>query len=410
VKALTPTLARFKARERERTGSPKFFLYNRAMLLVLNAGSSSLKFALYDLPIGERPQIEGQIAGIGRNPRFIVGGRNLPVSTTLAGHDAAIAHLLDWLEGEGDVKHLAGAGHRVVHGGARFTSPIRLDAAALDALEELGPLAPHHQPHNVAAIRVLTARKPALPQVACFDTAFHATQPEAARRLPLPAAFDARGVRRYGFHGLSYEAIVGRLLQIAGGLPRRLVVAHLGNGASMCAIEDGRSIATTMGFSTLDGLIMATRSGSLDPGVLLHLLREGMKLAELEDLLYNRAGLLALSGISAEMKVLLDSPDPAAAMAVDLYCYRISRELGSLAAALGGLDALVFTGGIGEHAAPIRARVCRAAGWLGITLDEAANKTGGPRLSGPESHTAAWVVPTDEQGVIARHTAGLLGL
>jgi acetate kinase len=380
------------------------------MLLVLNAGSSSIKFALYDLPLGPRPRIEGQIAGIGRNSSFVADRRALAVPPSLVDHAAAIAHLTGWLEDEGHAGALAGAGHRVVHGGTKFTQPIRLDGAVLEALAELAPLAPHHQPHNVAAIRVLMEHKPLLPQVACFDTAFHATQPDVARRLPLPAAFEARGLCRYGFHGLSYESIVAQLPAIAGGLPRRLVVAHLGNGASLCAIADGRSIATTMGFSTLDGLIMATRSGSLDPGVLLHLMRAGMELAEIEDLLYNRAGLLGLSGLSADMRTLLDSAEPAAAAAVDHFCYRIARELGSLAAALGGLDALVFTGGIGENAAAIRAQACQSAEWLGLTFDEAANAAGGPCLSRPDSPVSAWVVPTDEQGVIARHTAVMLCL
>jgi acetate kinase len=380
------------------------------MLLVLNAGSSSIKFALYDLPLAGRPKLEGQVAGIGRQASFAVQGRAVPVSADLADHGAAIACLLDWLEGEGHARRLAGAGHRVVHGGSRFVAPLRLDPAVIAELQTLIPLAPLHQPHNLAAISALAARAPHLPQVACFDTAFHATQPEEARRLPLPAEYDARGIRRYGFHGLSYESILDRLRAAAGGLPRRLVVAHLGHGASLCAIRDGRSIATTMGFSTLDGLIMGTRPGGLDPGVLLHLLREGASPAEIEDLLYHRSGLLGLSGISAEMKTLLEDPAPEAAAAVRQYCYRISRELGSLAAALGGLDALVFTGGVGENAAPIRAAVCRAGAWLGIKLDEAANEAGADRLSTAGSAVAAWRLATDEQGVIARRTAAELGL
>jgi acetate kinase len=380
------------------------------MLLVLNAGSSSIKFALYDLPLRPMPRVEGQIAGIGRDARFTVAGQERRVPAALADHGAGIAQLLDWLEGEGHASNLAGAGHRVVHGGAQFTRPAFLDPAAIDALSLLAPLAPHHQPHNLAAIRALAQRMPKLLQVACFDTAFHATQPEEAWRLALPAEFVARGIRRYGFHGLSYESIVTLLPSLAGRLPRRLVVAHLGNGASMCAILDGRSIATTMGFSTLDGLIMATRSGSLDPGVLLHLLREGRSLAELEDILYNRAGLLGLSGISADMKTLLESSAPAAAAAVRQYCYRISREIGSLAAALGGIDALVFTGGVGENAQVVRAAVCKAADWLGVVLDEKANLAGGPRITRPDARVSAWVVPTGEQDIIARQTATLLGL
>lgn len=380
------------------------------MLLVLNAGSSSIKFALYGLPLSAKPSHEGQIAGIGREPRFSIDGKQQPVTGAIADHAAAIALLLDWLQGQGHANQLAGVGHRVVHGGGQFTHPVRIDDKALEALVALNPLAPHHQPHNIAAIRAVAARLPGLRQIACFDTAFHATIPEEARRLPLPADHDARGIRRYGFHGLSYESIVATLPAIAGALPTRLIVAHLGNGASITAIKDGRSIASSMGFSTLDGLIMGTRSGSIDPGVLLHLMREGRSLTEIEDLLYNHSGLLGLSGISADMKTLLDSADPAAAAAVALYCYRINREIGSLAAALGGLDTLVFTGGVGENAAPVRARVCRAAAWLGITLDETANSKGGPRLTLGGSSTSAWSIATDEQGVIARHTAGLLGL
>jgi acetate kinase len=380
------------------------------MLLVLNAGSSSIKFALYGLPVSGRPSHEGQIAGIGREPRFSVDGRPQSVSGSIADHAAAIAVLLDWLDNQTHAGKLAGVGHRVVHGGTQFIHPIRLDAQAIEALGILNPLAPHHQPHSVAAIRATAARLPKLPQIACFDTAFHATIPEEARRLPLPAEYEARGIRRYGFHGLSYESIVAGLPALTGTVPSRLIVAHLGNGASITAIKDGRSIATSMGFSTLDGLIMATRSGGIDPGVLLHLMREGRGTGEIEDLLYNRSGLLGLSGISADMKTLLDSEAPSAAMAVSLYCYRINREIGSLAAALGGLDALVFTGGVGENAAPVRAKVCKAAGWLGIALDEKANAAGGQRLTLADSPVSAWAIPTDEQGVIARHTARLLGL
>jgi acetate kinase len=380
------------------------------MLLVLNAGSSSIKFALYSLPLSGSPHHEGQIAGIGREPRFSVDGKQRVIRGTLADHAAAIAILLEWLESEAHAGKLAGVGHRVVHGGAEFTQPIRLDGKSIDALAELNPLAPHHQPHNIAAIRAIAQRLPALPQVACFDTAFHATIPQEARRLPLPVEYEVRGIRRYGFHGLSYESIMAQMPAITAEVPARLIVAHLGNGASITAIKDGRSIATTMGFSTLDGLIMGTRSGSIDPGVLLHLMREGRGLSEIEDLLYNRSGLLGLSGISADMKTLLESPAPEAAMAVWLYCYRINREIGSLAAALEGLDALVFTGGVGENAAPVRARVCRGAAWLGIALDEQANAAGGPRLTSVTSLASAWAIPTDEQGVIARHTVQLLSL
>jgi acetate kinase len=388
-------------------------------LLVLNAGSSSLKFALYEAAAGDpAPLLRGQFAGIGRQPEFtarLAAGAALPVlgPDTLAAirsHADALVALPRWLDAIGEGGALAGAGHRVVPGGERFAAPVRIDDATLAALAALEPLAPHHQPHNVAAIRALIAQQPALPQVACFDTAFHADQPETARRLGLPAEYEAKGLRRYGFHGLSYEFVWGRLVALAGRDPGRTVIAHLGNGASMCAVRDGRGVATTMGFSTLDGLVMATRIGALDPGAVLHLMRaEGMGLAELEDLFYNRSGLLGLSGLSADMKTLLGSADPRAKAAVEQYCYAISRHLGSLAAALGGLDTLVFTGGVGENAAAIRARVCRDAAWLGLALDEAANERGGPLISAP-GRLSAWVVPTDEELVIARHTARLLGL
>ena len=269
-------------------------------------------------------------------------------------------------------------------------------------------LAPLHQPHNIRPIKALSDLLPGLPQVACFDTAFHAGQPEVAVRLALPEKYWQAGVRRYGFHGLSYEAILHALPRIAGDVPKRLVVAHLGNGASMAAIRDGKCVATTMGFSTLDGLVMGTRPGAIDPGALLHLLRDGMTREELERLLYHESGVKGVSGLTADMKTLLQSADPKAKLAIDLYCYRIARELGSLAAALGGLDALVFTGGVGENAAAIRARVCADAAWLGLQLDDEANRRGGPRISTTGSPIAAWIVPTDEELTIARHTQRLL--
>jgi acetate kinase len=389
-----------------------------ARLLTLNAGSSSVKFAVHEIA-GDllTLQLRGQIAGIGTTRRLAAKdaqGQALAFATVGAidDHRAALALLLDWLKQTGHGDGLAGAGHRVVHGGTAFVEHCRLTPDAIAQLAALEPLAPHHQPHNVAAIRALAAQMPDLPQAACFDTAFHATQPPEARRLALPRELTAKGLQRYGFHGLSYEYVTKRLRELTGGeLPQKLVIAHLGNGASMCAVRDGRSIATTMGFSTLDGLIMATRIGALDPGVILHLMRtENYGLKELEDLLYNKSGLLGLSGLSPDMRTLLASADPAAREAVTKYCYRIGRELGSLAAALGGLDALVFTGGIGENASSVRAAVCRDAGWLGIELDAAANDFGGPSITTKTSRTAAWVVPTDEELMIAAHTRRLLEL
>jgi acetate kinase len=400
----------------------------RRAILVLNAGSSSLKFALFEAaPSGDgpRPLLRGQVEGIGRAARFEAqdagehaGGGALPPAPDEAGmgqvrdHAGALDLLLGWLRDATAGLEIVAAGHRVVHGGERFTAPAAITTEVLDYLAGLAPLAPQHQPHNLAAIRALGARLPDLPQVACFDTAFHATQPAVATTMTLPADLRAKGLRRYGFHGLSYEYIAGALPAFCAPAPapRRVVVAHLGNGASLCAIRDGRSVATTMGFSTLDGLVMGTRSGSQDPGVILYLLREeGYDLEDLTGLLYNRCGLLGLSGVSGDMRRLLESDAPEAETAVEVFCYRLSREIGSLAAALEGLDALVFTGGIGEHAAPIRARVCARAAWLGLDLDEAANAADGPRISAPGSRVSAWAIPTNEELVIARHTQALFG-
>jgi acetate kinase len=293
-----------------------------------------------------------------------------------------------------------------------YSQPVLIDDRVIATLEELVRLAPLHQPHHIAAISAIRAAAPKVRQIACFDTAFHRAQPALAQQFALPRDLTAKGVRRYGFHGLSYEYIVSVLPQIAPDCPSgRLVVAHLGNGASLCAILDGRSIATTMSFTPLDGLVMGTRAGALDPGVILYLLQhEGMDAQAVEQLIYERSGLLGVSGLSSDMRTLLTSDLPAAKEAVDLFVYRIGRELGSLAAALHGLDALVFTGGIGEHAAEIRARVCQDADWLGVRLDEPANAAGGLRISLPGSPASAWVVSTDENLMVARHTRRLLDL
>ncbi len=384
-------------------------------LLVLNAGSSSLKFSLYEAAAdGPELRIRGRIEELHGEARFSVrdaagaelGKRAWPRGALTASD--ALAFLLDWLAEHGAERPVA-VGHRVVHGGSEFAEPVRVDAALLERLERLAPLAPLHQSANLEPIRMLARRDPGLAQVACFDTAFHRSQPAPAQALALPEALTREGVRRYGFHGLSYEYVAGALARhdtrAAAG---RSVIAHLGNGASMCALRGGRSIATTMGFSTLDGLPMGTRSGALDPGVLLWLMdAKGMSVRELEELLYHRSGLLGVSGITSDMRALLASDAPAARRAIDLFVYRIGRELGSLVAALRGLDALVFTAGIGEHAAEIRARVCRDAAWLGVELDENANRGGGPRISGAGSRISVWVVPTDEELMIARHTARL---
>jgi acetate kinase len=387
-------------------------------ILVLNAGSSSLKFSVFLDGEPPQPLLRGQIEGLFTQPHFeahdqgggMVGEKEWPAGTRL-GHDGAMEFLFDWGRG-GPLRghHVVAAGHRVVHGGPSFTQPVRIDADVLAALDGLVPLAPLHQPHNLTAIKAILQRTPELSQVACFDTAFHRTQPAVAQAFALPRRYSEEGVLRYGFHGLSYEYIASVLPGTAPGAARgRTVVAHLGNGASMCALQGGRSIATTMSFTAVDGLPMGTRCGALDPSVLLYLMdHHSMDARGLEALIYQQSGLLGVSGISSDMRTLLTSPDPRAAEAIDLFIYRIGRELGSLAAALGGLDALVFTGGIGEKAVRIRAGVCRDAAWLGLELDSAANDAGGPRISRVDSRVTAWVIPTNEELMIAQHTRRLL--
>lgn len=386
------------------------------VILVINTGSSSIKFCAYDMD-SEALVIKGSMDGLSTAPVFkarsgdgdLLETREWGAGNAL-GHEAAIGHIADFLRGHGGGHTLAAVGHRVVHGGTRFARPIRVDERVLDELEALCPLAPLHQPHNLRPIRALARNRPDLAQVACFDTAFHRAQPDVAQAFALPEDIVAKGVRRYGFHGLSYEYIASVLPEVdpvaAAGLT---VVAHLGNGSSMCGMVGGQSVASTMGFTAVDGLPMGTRSGSLDPGVILYLIEQlGMRPGEVQDLIYKRSGLLGVSGISGDMRTLLDSQAPPARFAVSLYCYRIGRELGSLAAALQGLDALVFTAGIGEHASAVRERVCRDAAWLGVRLDDGANARGGPRISGFDSAVAVWVIPTNEELMIARHTRALL--
>ena len=390
----------------------------KGQLLVLNCGSSSIKFALYSAEAEPTRILHGSISGLGAHPVFSArdqGGQSLPAGETAIDQrqltlDTAPDWLCNWLESGGYGPEIVAAGHRVVHGGERFHEPVRIDDEVLDALERLDPMAPLHQPHNLAAVRALKSGRPSLPQVACFDTAFHGTQTPVARDYALPREMTASGIRRYGFHGLSYEYIAGVL---PGALGARadgaVVVAHLGNGASMCALRERKSVASTMGFTALEGLVMGTRSGALDPGVIFYLMRErGMSAPEVEQLLYQRSGLLGVSGLSGDMRKLLESNAPAAQEAVQLFVYRAARELGSLAAALGGLDALVFTAGIGEHAAPVRAMICERSRWLGIVLDEAANARHDRQIHRPESRVAVCVIPTDEEIVIARHTQRLL--
>ena len=387
-------------------------------IAVLNAGSSSIKFSLFVLRAQQLElELRGQIEGIYTAPRFVAKDRNGEIASEKSwgegaklGHDGALDHLVTYVRQHLGGDRLIGVGHRVVHGGLEYTKPVRLDSTVLQALEKFVPLAPLHQPHNLAPIRLLLQRAPELSQVACFDTSFHRSNPEIAQMFALPAELHAEGIRRYGFHGLSYEYVASVLPRFdAKAAAGRTVVLHLGNGSSMCAVQAGKSMASTMGFTAVDGLPMGTRSGSLDPGVILYLMdQRGMDARAIEKLIYNRSGLLGVSGISSDMRTLLASAEPRAKLAVDLYLYRIRRELGSLAAALGGIDAIVFTAGIGENAPLIRERVCRDAAWLGVELDAPANASGGPRIGTPASRVSAWVVPTNEELMIARHTQSLL--
>ena len=385
------------------------------LIVVLNAGSSSLKFTIYaNQDKKPEPLYDGQVEGLFTESRFkakdgagkVVAEQSWPKGSALD-HEGAIEALFAWGRGVLDSSdRIAAVGHRVVHGGLRYTKPTLVTDTVLADLEEFNPLAPLHQPHNLAAIRILRKRSPDLFQVACFDTSFHTTIPAVAQAFGLPRRFTEQGVRRYGFHGLSYEYIASVLPGIdPEAAMGRTIVAHLGNGASLCAMQELKSTACTLGFTAVEGLLMGTRCGTLDPGVMLYLMDEcGMNTRDLEKLIYKESGLLGVSGISSDMRTLLESSDPRAAEAVGLFVYRIGREIGSLSAALGGLDALVFTGGIGENAVPIRERVCRTALWLGLELDEKANAGGGPRISREGSRVRAWAIPTDEELMIALHT------
>ena len=387
-------------------------------IVVVNAGSSSLKFSLFMVRASDLAlDVRGQIEGLYTAPKFVakdpsdqtVAARSWGEGVKL-GHDGAVDHLSGFLQEQLGDDRLVAMGHRVVHGGLEYTDPVRVDDDVLKALQRLIPLAPLHQPHNLAPIAALLERRPELPQVACFDTAFHRTNPDVAQRFAVPVELHEAGVRRYGFHGLSYEYIASTLPRFdARAAAGRTIVLHLGNGSSMCAMEAGRSVASTMGFTAVDGLPMGTRCGALDPGVILYLMDElKMSARAIERLIYNESGLLGVSGISSDMRTLLGSDDPRASLAIDVYVYRIRRELGSLAGALGGLDALVFTAGVGENSAAIRERVSRDAGWLGLTLDATANTAGGPRISAPDTRVTAWVIPTNEELMIARHTRRVL--
>ena len=380
-------------------------------VLALNAGSSSLKFALFNGELQAR--LRGSITGIGGQAQFqaSVAAGDGAVQEPWEGrtHEDFLKQLLAWIAARSEGHDIAAVGHRIVHGGQHYTAPVRLDETVLAALEKLNPLAPLHQPHNLSPVQALLALRPGLPQVGCFDTAFHATMPPTARRFGLPRNLEESGVKRYGFHGLSYDYIAARLRQIA---PQRagcrIIVAHLGSGASLCALRDGQSIDTTMGMTALDGMVMSTRVGALDPGALMYLAGQGMTPEALESLLYLRSGLLGVSGFSGDMRTLLASDRPEAAEAVELFVYRAVREIGALAASLGGLDGLVFTAGIGENSAIIRRRICDGCAWLGVAIEEQANQAQALSISAAGSRVGVWVIPTDEEHTIARQTLGLL--
>lgn len=393
-------------------------------LLTLNAGSSSIKVALFDAAHtgGDNAlssaRWSGQADGLGAGLKARLRVRDAQGKTLLDGaldgaqasHQGALAALLEWHAGQGEGSRIAAVGHRIVHGGTDFVAPLRIDASVLDKLAALEPLAPLHQPHNLAGVRAAMAAFEGVPQVACFDTAFHAVQPEVNRRFALPRGLHDAGVRRYGFHGLSYESIVAQFEGIAPELAqRRVIVAHLGNGASMCGMLHGRSVATTMTFSPLDGLTMGTRCGHVDAAVVLYLMRSrGMSADAVEALLFRESGLLGISGVSSDMRALEASAEPAAAEAIGHFVEQVVQHMGGLAAALRGVDAIVFTGGIGENSAPLRERILADCEWLGVNVDVGANRDGTACLTTAESPVSAWVLRTDEEAVIARHTARVL--
>jgi acetate kinase len=387
-------------------------------ILVVNAGSSSVKFQIFDPRASGDPQrlIKGQFDGIGTRPRLRAGARDgKPLidktypAQEIADVATAIGSAGNWLR-ETQKIELAAVGHRVVHGGPDYDRAVVINKDVLKRLEQFSSLAPLHQPNNLAPIRTLLAKRPELLQVACFDTAFHRSHSPLADHYAIPDRFYQEGVRRYGFHGLSYEYIAGHLPGLNPAIAKgRVIVAHLGSGASMCALENGQSVESTMGFTALDGLPMGTRPGQIDPGVLLYLIaQKGMSAKDVEDLLYRQSGLKGLSGISNDMRELEASASPAAALAIDYFVYRIALNAGMLAAALNGLDAFIFTAGIGENSANIRARVAEKLAWLGIDFDADANKVGGPLISKPHSKVAAYVIGTDEELMIARHTVSFL--
>ena len=387
-------------------------------ILVVNAGSSSVKFQVFAADEGNtlRRLVKGQMDGIGTRPHLRVEGPNRQrlidqsyAPAQVGDIPAALLCAGTWLRETQKLEPTA-VGHRVVHGGPQYDRPVRVDGEVLGNLERYVPLAPLHQPNNLAPIRALLARFPELPQVACFDTAFHRGHSPVVDHYAIPERFYAEGIRRYGFHGLSYEYVAERLREVAPAVAKgRVIIAHLGSGASMCALAKGRSVDSTMGFTALDGLPMGTRPGQIDPGVLLYLITEkGMPPATLQDLLYRESGLKGLSGVSNDMRELQSNPTPAAKLAVEYFVYRVALSAGMLAAALGGLDAFVFTAGIGEQSAVIRARIAERLAWLGVIFDPIANDAGKSVISHPESRIGLYVMPTDEELMIARQTLALV--
>ncbi len=386
------------------------------MFLALNAGSSTLKFALSALGADGTPRrrITGQVEAMDGEAHAratdSAGATVLDRALVEGNYDTRLGELLEWIENHAE-DGLAGVGHRIVHGGRDYAEPVRVTPEVLETLERLTALAPLHQPHGLAPVRALETLRPGVRQVACFDTAFHHAMPETSWRFALPEAFARQGIRRYGFHGLSYEYIAACLRErepdLASG---RVVVAHLGNGASLCAMNNGRSVDTTMGFTALDGLVMGTRGGALDPGVILHMMQQlGMDADGIEDVLYHRSGLLGLSeGLSSDMRVLIESDAPAAKCAVDMFVSRAARMIGTMAVSLGGLDGIVFTAGIGAHAAPIRAKICAQLEWLGVSLDPDANERHRDTISTPESRIRVLRLETDEEAMVIRHTIDTL--
>ncbi len=378
-------------------------------ILVLNAGSSSIKFSLFACDDGDLQQLyRGSITGVGTRAEFTVKDTQGTMLTQQdlgnIHHEPAFTVLLEWISQHENGLNLIAVGHRVVHGGVTFTEPTVIDEHVIHQLESFIPLAPLHQPHNILPIKILRKLNPQLQQVACFDTAFHAEQPDVEQMFAIPRRYWEDGIKRYGFHGSSYEYITTVLPKFVGWVPERLVIAHLGNGASLAAVSNGVGVATTMSFTPLDGVPMGTRPGALDAGVILHLLNNGMSVDELNHFLYHECGLLGVSGISNDMQTLLASDTVEARQAIDLFCYRVAREVGSLAVALQGLEVLVFTGGIGEHAPLIRSKICSYLAWMGIQINLEANEANHVQISTPDSRISVWVIPTDEEKMIAQHT------